>query len=551
MVVWCAICAAANLSAAAPLGTATAKDSAAKAGAFAPKITDVTVFKDGHALVLSCATAQIQDGWIRTREVPVPVLGTFWSFVNDPTARIDFVKAGLVETDEQRPAMNFDEIVQANIGRKAVIVEQPKENPPVTHRGILRGILKQEPAKDADQPPAAAGPKPAALASYVMLESRGALELILRENVRGISLEDKEPATSYRETKNIREISMRVLKNGQPANQESEVGFIYLQEGIRWIPDYRIQLLDGGKAKVSLQATVINELADLDDVSLRLVVGVPSFLMKDEISPMALREVELQLGAWFGQPRPESGPGGRARFLQRGTLSNVAMSQYAGEFVERESRPAPSVPTEGQQEDLYLYQKDGISLRKGERAVAHLLEVEVPYEDIYVWEIPPVPPREVWRHVNSDQQRQLQNIMTESARAMHKIRLDNTGKEPWTTGPAMIFKGATPLGQQLVTYTSPVNTVDVAITVATDLNTKKEETETGRQLNVKIGDEFFTKVSLHGKLIVKNFKDKEVDLRVNRKTLGFATAATADGKIRQSNFLEDRSLRGEVYPWLV
>ena len=61
---------------------------------------------------------------------------------------------------------------------------------------------------------------------------------------------------------------------------------------------------------------------------------------------------------------------------------------------------------------------------------------------------------------------------------MHCIRFTNTGDVPWTTGPAAIFKGDVLLAQQLMTYTSVRNKVDVPLTIATDLNTKKEESGT-------------------------------------------------------------------------
>ena len=178
-----------------------------------------------------------------------------------------------------------------------------------------------------------------------------------------------------------------------------------------------------------------------------------------------------------------------------------------------------------------------------------LLEVTVPYKDIYTWEIPPVPPREMWPHVNQDQQRELQRALS-AARAMHEIRLTNTGSVPWTTGPATIFKEGTPLGQQLLTYTSVKNKVDVPITVATDLNTKKEEEELSRKLRALIvnGTEY-TKATLHGTLTVTNFKERDVHIVITRKLLGTATGATRDGKITLSNSMENASILWEGYVW--
>lgn len=534
----------------------------AEAPEFTPKITDVTVFKDGHALVMSRGATKFEDGWCSTPEVPVPVLGTFWAFAVE--GEVDYLKSGFVETEEARPCLSFEEIIQANIGKETTIVEQPKEAKPVYHRGILLGILEHESKEEVEisrRTPSGYDQwgrhypgqeiretkedKVKSLASFIMVETDAGVHLIKRAHIRSIILEDKKPATTHTETKKVREISMYVTRKGKPLRKESEVGMIYLQKGVRWIPDYRIRLLDKGKANVSLQGTVINDLADMENVDLRLVVGVPSFLMKESLSPMALREIGLHLSSYFAPPAP-GGRGAQYGYL----LSQAMMSQRAASVMERMAPAAggPEIPSEGQMEDLFLYHKPGLTLKKGERAVVSLLEVAVPYEDIYTWEIAPIPPREMWRHINREQQQMLSALT--GARAMHEIRLTNTGEVPWTTGPATIFKKGTPLGQQLLTYTSVKNKVDVRVTIATDLNTKREETEVGREPNsIRIGDHNYSKVILHGKLTVTNFKDRPVHIYIKRRAYGTATSATANGKIVLTNILEDTSLGRERYPW--
>ncbi len=506
---------------------------------FTPSITDVTVFKDGHVLVMSRGATKIEDGWCRTREVPVPVSGTFWAFTTDKNSEIDFVKAGFVKTEKERPCLTFEEIIQANTGKRATIVEQPKDADAISHEGVLLGVLQHESKQEVETSKTSPArydewgrytsnqqiretkeEEVKSFASFVMMQKDFGVHLIKRENIRSIMLADKNPATTHTETKKVREISMHLVSKGEPLNQETEVGMIYLQKGIRWIPDYRIQLLGDGKANISLQGTIVNDLADVENVDLRLVVGVPSFVMKDSLSPMALREMGLRLTSYFAPPARSS----RGARLD---LSNVMMSQAAAPVMRAEtsSEGGPDFLAKGQQEDLFLYHKPGITLKKGERAVVKLLEVTVPYEDIYTWVIPPLPPREMWRHVNHDQQRQMLNTLT-GAKAMHKIRLTNTGDTPWTTGPATIFKDDTPLGQQLLTYTSVKNKVDVPVTIATDLNTKKEDVEVDRKQNIKISGNIYTKVLLHGKLTVTNFKDKPVHIYITRKTIGTATSAT-------------------------
>ncbi|HUV39165.1 MAG TPA: hypothetical protein VMY39_06095 [Planctomycetota bacterium] len=532
---------------------------------FTPKITEVTVFKDGHVLVMSSGRTTLEAGWCRTREVAVPVLGTFWTFVKAPGARVDFVKAGFVDAESKRPCLTFEEIIEANQGKEAIVTELPAgtQAAPVTHEGVLMGLLKHKATEEVPSSTQVSGRRDVwgnwigprtvtlgteqettALASFVMLRKPKGVDLIRRENIRGITLLDAAPATTHVETKKVREIAIHVDRPGAPAAAQVEVGMVYLQKGLRWIPDYQIEVLAGGKAKLTLQGTLINELADLENAQVHLVVGVPSFLMKDEVSPMALREVGLQLGRYFAPPPGTSPVDTRYQYL-----SNAMMSQRAAPVQgPAEGAGGVNVPGEGQREDLFLYHLPAVTLAKGERAVVKLFEVTVPCEDIYTLEIPPLPPREMWRNVGENERRQMLGTLT-GAKAMHELRLTNTGKDPWTTGPAIIFKDGTPLGQHLMTFTSVSNSVDIPVTVATDLNTKKEETEVDRKPNIRIDGDDYTQVTLKGTLTVTNFKDRDVVVKVTRKVIGTVTGASEGGKIRAINAVEDAAPGEYGYPW--
>jgi len=93
---------------------------------FTPRITDVTVFKDGHAMVMSKGTVKPDNGWCRTREVPTPIMGTFWTFVEEKETQIDFLKSGFVATEKERPFFSLDEIISANKGKKLPLSNSPE-----------------------------------------------------------------------------------------------------------------------------------------------------------------------------------------------------------------------------------------------------------------------------------------------------------------------------------------------------------------------------------------------------------------------------------------
>src|SRR5207247_6208597 len=89
---------------------------------------------------------------------------------------------------------------------------------------------------------------------------------------------------------------------GNAAREKTaRVGMMYVQKGIRWIPGYKVELDGKGHATLRLQATLVNELMDLEDVTAHLVIGVPSFAFKETPDPIALQRSFAQLSRYFQQ----------------------------------------------------------------------------------------------------------------------------------------------------------------------------------------------------------------------------------------------------------
>jgi hypothetical protein len=514
---------------------------------FKPRVTDVTAFKDGHALVLARATVKTKDGWCRTYDVPSSILGAFWTFVNDNASKVDQVQAGFLETAASRPCLTLREMIQANAGKKAAVMETSG----ALYEGVLLGIPESAGTRDEESAP----PEPSEACArrvpdgrptagqFALIQTVAGVKLVKVEDIRSLTLLEKTPVTARMEKERKRTISIHVARKDKTPDPAAEIGMVYLQKGVRWIPDYRVELLAGGRARVTLQATVVNDLADLENVDLRLVVGVPGFIMQDVLSPMALREVNLRLSSYFA-PLPN-------RADSSSMFSNAIMAQQIAAPClrpgERRESSEPDVLAEGRREDLFVYHKPGFSLKKGHRAAIELLEVTVPYEDIYTWEIPALPDTE---NLNEGQVRMLATVSPESSsRVMHEIRLENNTRVPWTTGPAMVFKENVPLGQQILKYTSLRNKVDLPITVATDVNPRKEEAEVGAERGVQIGGNHYTQYRLHGKLFVTNFKDKPVKVYVTRNTFGTITQAANKGRITLTGPIEDQRMAQTARRW--
>jgi hypothetical protein len=526
---------------------------------FAPAITEITAFKDGHALVRAEGEARLEDGWCRLKDVPAPLLGMFWAYVQEPGASVDLVRAGMEDWTKEKPCLNLDEMLKANAGKKVRLAEQIPGGPTVVTEGTLLPPAEYSGKKETETSRSVSSgydeygrwlgnPQVRETreedvrnaAAFISIRTDQGVRLIKRENVVNLSILDGAPVTMCQSKESRRTLALHAVDEKSRPLKEAKLGILYLQKGLRWIPGYRIELKDSKTAKLVLNAELVNDLADFSGTDLKLVVGVPSFLMKDTLSPLALREANLQLSSYLNPP----GAGGRVNAFANQVMSQAAMP------VGDMAAPAegPNIPDEGQREDLFIFKKAGVSLKKGDRALIPILETEAPYEDIYAWDIPPVPPKEAWQNINRGDQRDTLSALT-GTQAMHKVRLTNTGAVPWTTGPASLFKGGTPLAQQMMTYTSPKNTVEIPVTTATDLNTKKLENETGRQPNIRINNTDYTKVAMKGTLTVTNFKAQDAKVKVIRKVIGTASTTSSNGKTVQSNALEDTSLGLALYPW--
>jgi len=199
------------------------------------------------------------------------------------------------------------------------------------------GRLFERSARDlrTDRPSFDVHPLPHSPNSSERLPEKGNLILLkTAEGVKAIAIDriqevtfphSHKPAAASEEFRNLLHLKLDWGKT-KPA-KSANVGLFYLQKGVRWIPSYKIELDGKGSAAVKLQATLLNELADLEDVSVNLVIGVPTFAFKDTVDPMAIQQrhhgpAEHPRVGFLHAARPGRGrcarPGDRGRRQERG-----------------------------------------------------------------------------------------------------------------------------------------------------------------------------------------------------------------------------------------
>jgi hypothetical protein len=526
-------------------GSAAPAPATVLTGASRLPIKEVTVFKDGHAFVVHQGRAAVDAAGLVTLDaLPAPVIGTFWPYVADKQLKLASVEAAQRQVAVERTSLTVAELLAGNVGQEVSLTETNGQRYPAT----ILGFPTRTTEELARTSPPNSPPQPPVRSQLVLLKTQEGTKILPLDHIQDVTfLKKPAPTVTDQEFRNLLTLK---LEGARGAGKTAEVGLMYLQKGLRWIPSYKVDLDGHGKAAIQLQGTLINELADLEGAAVHLVIGVPTFQFKDTLDPMSLQQVAAQLSQYF---QNDAARGGRASLLAN-NYGNAIMSQSArmGDYqgaVEAVPADAGEGPAAGRNEDLFVFSLRDITLRKGARLVVPLASVTVAYEDIFTAEVAFAPPQDVLRNFNNQQQLELSRLLN-APKAMHKVRLSNKTSYPFTTAPALILREGRVLAQGMMTYTAPGATSDLGLTTAVDIQVRKKDNETKRTPGaVRVGGADYLRVDLAGNLKLTNHRATKVTLEVVRHVLGNVTTADSDGQVAMSNTMESSDfLPGGDYP---
>src|ERR1035441_1894566 len=324
-------------------------------------IKELTVFKDGHAFVAHEGEMPTDEhGNVVMDYLPTPVVGTFWPYSAEKRAKLTSVVASQKRVLVERTALSVRELLEANIGAEAIIAESGTNRYAATILGVPARSAEEQSATN----PPNTGERLPEKGNLILLQTAEGVKALSIDRIQDVTFKQThKPAAASEEFRNILTLKLDWAK-AKPA-KAANVGLFYLQKGVRWIPSYKVEIDGDGKAAVKLQATLLNELADLEDVSVNLVIGVPTFAFKDTIDPIALQQDLAQLSQYF-----RTDTGGRNGPLDS-NFSNAIMAQQqiAGNI---EYRPAsglgaggllgPEIGEAGKNEDLFVFNVQHVSL---------------------------------------------------------------------------------------------------------------------------------------------------------------------------------------------
>lgn len=496
-------------------------------------VREVTVFKDGHAFVLREGPLSADAGGkIVLADLPQPLLGTFWPYATDGAVLRSAVAANERIVSE-RTALDLRQLVEANRGASVAVTDVMNEK----FTGKLIGI----PRRSAGELESLRGPTSAPVldeaGSLLVIETDSGTRVLPLDQVR--NLEVRGPlGAKYQQDELRGRLTLRVEGGGTG----SRVGVAYVQKGLRWIPSYKIDVGENGKARFELQATLVNDLLDLERAVVHLVVGVPRFEAQGMLDPLALQEAGALVAA-----RTET----RDRFSS--FLSNAMMTQVAGGYSAEAGVPANAPAFEGASanEDLYVYTLRDVTLARGERMVLPITKFELDHRDVYTLELPVAPPLEFQSRFDGSRIERLAELAAQQ-KVQHVLRLKNGSGAPLTTAPALVLSGGRVVGQSILTYAPVGAETDLVMSTALDVCVEKKERETGRSgASVRWDNREYRRIDMAGAYELSNKKREAVELEVHCTVLGLADTVGGGGKFEQLSSAEwwSDARRPEWWSW--
>ena len=450
-----------------------------------PRTKSVAVFKNGLGFFIREGEVQVRDGWCVARHIPPAAFGTLAIYAHDEKQTVDIVGSGPGEVVE------FD-------GRDA-----PSDA--ASKRARLQSSINlkvQLQYKYKDQERSAAGKLVSVGPEFVVLDSGTNSFAVPVEGITRMQ---------------ILELPLRIhlLSEAEKPLRKTTLGMAYLRKGVTWIPEYTLKVIDDKTAELTLRGTLVNEAEDLIHSDVHLVVGVPHFVHTQYMAPIAVGQVIRTIGAAVAPAAV------RTQIMNRAAIASNTLTQ--GQFDRPAGVVEQAVGAAGGDlgkalgnlpqmdgaaaTDYTVYTKKDLTLRRGEKAIITLFKRKITYSHVYRWSTP--------------------------GRMEHSLVLHNRTDTAWTTGPCLAVSAERPLSEDLLKYTPKGGNGELPVTAAINIAHEKTEREIDRKLKAHspAREVYLDLVTLEGKLKLRNFEKRTVDIVIHNPIPGKPIEADNDGAI--------------------
>jgi hypothetical protein len=450
-----------------------------------PRTRTVAVFKNGLGFFMREGEVKLRDGWCVAEHIPPATFGTLAIYARNEKETVDVVGSGPGEIVE------FD-------GRDA-----PKDS--ATKRARLESSKKLKVQLEyiqKGQERTASGKLVSVSPEFVVLETEANSFAVPTEGVTKLQ---------------VLELPLRVHLGSEAEKPAASatLGMAYLRQGITWIPEYTLKVVDDDTAELTLRGTLVNEAEDLIHTDVHLVVGVPHFVHTQYLAPIAVGQLIRTIGAAVGVPSQVTtqimnraaivrNEGAVPQFDQPGIVERPIggqggdLGKALGNLPQMEGAAAT---------DYTVYTKKDLTLRCREKAIITLFVKKIKYSHLYRWSPP--------------------------ADMEHFLVLHNQTDSAWTTGPCLALSEDHPLSEDLLKYTPKGGRGELPVTAAINVANDKSERETDRKLKAHSpsNNVNFDLVILEGKLKLHNFEKRTVEIVITNPIPGKPIVADQQGTV--------------------
>jgi len=441
-------------------------------------VSSASLFKNGFAVVVHEGKLRGSGEYV-IDDLPMAVLGTMWLTASQGV-KLSRVVMTSEETSSETPAQNLDEILRANVGRRLKFWLNDKTD--------FEGTLES-----AD-------------GTILIVRSDTEMRVLPKSAVAQISAPGGEIVWKIKSKS-----TKPVIRFSATAGEGAKFYMVSMERGLTWTPGYSIDITDKTDLHLVAKATILNDLADLNGIEVRLITGFPNVPFLGYWDPFTSRHSVdqfvsgiMQMGT-PGQLRDKAGVGGMTNQM------GLARGAFDDAF-NVSTLPGLS------EEDLFFYRLPDVTMKRGDRGYYILFSAKSAYSHIYEWDIPDkinvAPsdrPGDVW----------------------HSLKFKNNAKQPLTTAPATIFKDGEILGQDMLMYTSVGADALVKMTKALDVRAEDLEEETERKAVVEpVRGSYYDLVILKGTLSVHNRKAEAIKLKITKELTGEMISTEGGPKVR-------------------
>lgn len=281
-------------------------------------------------------------------------------------------------------------------------------------------------------------------------------------------------------------------------DSKANVEMICMQKGVSWIPNYLISLDENDKATVRLRASVQNNLEDFINVNMKFVVGIPSFSFQNRESLLTSLKKQINIGRFYMDETE----------ITNNNYQSLNLSNRRRDYAPVREENFKQIGEKN--EDLFFYSAKNVTLKEGARGFFEIEKQTVDVEHIY----------EV--NLNGNSIKKYFTTKTDNRNDVwHSIKFKNTSTIPFTTGTAFVTttkKGLEqPVSQNKLEYTPSGAFCFLKMTISPDVSVLDSEQEIARKENATRG---YDMVTVEGKIELKNYSGKKIDLEIKRMILG-------------------------------